>query len=47
MARTSYDDWNFMGEVHKDESRYRSAHSAKTRQITIQILLQCNKIAKE
>ena len=36
MARTSYDDWNFMGEVHKDENRYRSAHSAKTRQINNQ-----------
>ena len=36
MARTSYDDWNFMGEVHKEEYRFRSAHSAKTRQINNQ-----------
>ena len=36
MARTSYDDWNFMGEVQKEENRFRSAHSAKTRQINNQ-----------
>ena len=35
MARTSYDDWNFMGEVHEDV-RVRNAHSAKTRQINNQ-----------
>lgn len=35
MARTSYDDWNFMGEVH-EETRVRNAHSAKTRQINNQ-----------
>ena len=35
MARTSYDDWNFMGEVH-EEPRIRNAHSAKTRQINNQ-----------
>ena len=35
MARTSYDDWNFMGEV-REETRVRNAHSAKTRQINNQ-----------
>ena len=33
MARASYDDWNFMGEVHTDEQRVRSARSGKARQI--------------
>ena len=36
MARTSYDDWNFMGEVHKEELRARSARIAKARQINNQ-----------
>lgn len=35
MARTSYDDWNFMGEGQQ-EHKFRSAHSAKTRQINNQ-----------
>jgi len=33
MARASYDDWNFMGEVHTDEQRVRSARSGKARQL--------------
>jgi len=33
MARASYDDWNFMGEVHTDEQRVRSARSGRARQI--------------
>ena len=36
MARTSYDDWNFMGEAHNEETKVRNAHSAKTRQINNQ-----------
>lgn len=36
MARTSYDDWNFMGEVHKEEIRARNARTAKARQINNQ-----------
>ena len=36
MARTSYDDWNFMGEAQREDTRVRSAHSAKTRQINNQ-----------
>ena len=36
MARTSYDDWNFMGEAQREETKVRSAHSAKTRQINNQ-----------
>ncbi len=36
MARTSYDDWNFMGEVHKEELRARNARTAKARQINNQ-----------
>ncbi|MBR6085100.1 MAG: FtsW/RodA/SpoVE family cell cycle protein [Spirochaetales bacterium] len=36
MARTSYDDWNFMGEARREETKTRSAHSAKTRQINNQ-----------
>ena len=36
MARTSYDDWNFMGEVHREEIRARNARTAKTRQINNQ-----------
>lgn len=33
MARASYDDWNFMGEIHTDEQRVRSARSGKARQL--------------
>ena len=33
MARASYDDWNFMGEVRTDEQRVRSARSGRARAI--------------
>ena len=36
MARASYDDWNFMGEVHNEELKLRSARSSKSQQINSQ-----------
>jgi len=36
MARQSYDDWNFMGEVQKEEKRVKSARLGKVRQINNQ-----------
>ncbi len=36
MARASYDDWNFMGEVHTEEQRIRGARSGKNRQLNSQ-----------
>ncbi len=36
MARASYDDWNFMGEVHNEELRLRSARASKSQQINSQ-----------
>lgn len=33
MARASYDDWNFMGEVRTDEQRVRSARSGRARAV--------------
>ena len=33
MSRASYDDWNFMGEVHTEEQRVRSGRSGRTRQL--------------
>ncbi|MBP0985399.1 MAG: FtsW/RodA/SpoVE family cell cycle protein, partial [Oscillospiraceae bacterium] len=36
MARASYDDWNFMGEVHTEEQRVRGTRSGKNRQLNSQ-----------
>ena len=36
MARASYDDWNFMGEVHTEEQRIRSSRSGRNRQLNSQ-----------
>ncbi|MBO7348441.1 MAG: FtsW/RodA/SpoVE family cell cycle protein [Spirochaetales bacterium] len=36
MARTSYDDWNFMGEAQKEDIKVRSSRPARMQQITNQ-----------
>ena len=36
MARASYDDWNFMGEVHTEELKLRNARTSKSQQINSQ-----------
>ena len=36
MARASYDDWNFMGEVHTEDQRVRGSRSGKNRQLISQ-----------
>lgn len=36
MARTSYDDWNFMGEVQEPDRRIRVARTARSQQVNSQ-----------
>ena len=36
MARTSYDDWNFMGEVQETDRRIRLSRTAKNQQVNSQ-----------
>ena len=36
MARTSYDDWNFMGEAQKEDVKVRSSRPARMQQINNQ-----------
>ena len=36
MARTSYDDWNFMGEAQKEDIKVKSSRPSKMQQVTNQ-----------